>query len=296
MKTCCKCKNEKSFENFVKNKHSKDGHSARCKLCDSAYREKNKEQARVSNKQYRLNNKEKCSENHKNYAKKHKNRIKNYQKEYVLKNEEKIKEYQKKYRSENNKTIKKQSKEYFIKNKDKIKEYKKQYYLKNKDQAKEKQREYYLNNKENIAKKTKTYKEINAEKVRKYKKDYLKSNPEAKLAKTLRCRIRMALRVRNCRKSDSTYNLLGCSKKFFQDYIVSKFTQGMTLENNSVDGWHLDHIVPCASFDLNDPEQQKLCFHYTNYQPLWATKEIAMKHGEGNNYIGNLEKGNSNKL
>lgn len=293
MKVCCRCKKEKDFKYFVKNKHSKDGYSVRCKLCDSIYREKNKENSRIKNKQYRLNNKEKCNEYHKNYAKKNSNCIKNYQKEYVLKNKDKIREYQKKYRSRNIDTIKKESKEYYLKNKDKNKEYKKEYYLKNKERIREKSNEYNLNNKENIAKKSKVYREINADRIRKRKKDYLKSNPEAKLVKILRCRIRMALKVRNCKKSDSTYNLLGCSKKFFQDYIVSKFTQGMTLENNSVDGWHLDHIIPCASFDLSDTKQQKICFHYTNYQPLWATTEIAMKYGENSDYMGNLEKGGS---
>jgi hypothetical protein len=32
--------------------------------------------------------------------------------------------------------------------------------------------------------------------------------------------------------------------------------------------WHLDHIIPCVYFILTEAEQQKLCFNYTNYQPL----------------------------
>ena len=42
----------------------------------------------------------------------------------------------------------------------------------------------------------------------------------------------------------------------------------MTRENHGE--CHYDHMRPCASFDLTDPEQQKQCFHYTNLQPLWA--------------------------
>jgi hypothetical protein len=46
----------------------------------------------------------------------------------------------------------------------------------------------------------------------------------------------------------------------------------MTRENHGL--WHVDHIRPCASFDLTDPEQQAICFHYTNLQPLWAIDNI----------------------
>ena len=48
----------------------------------------------------------------------------------------------------------------------------------------------------------------------------------------------------------------------------------MTWDNWQHDGWHIDHIRPCASFDLADLEQQRQCFHYTNLQPLWAADNI----------------------
>lgn len=38
--------------------------------------------------------------------------------------------------------------------------------------------------------------------------------------------------------------------------------------------WHIDHIIPCAAFDLNDELEQKACFHYTNLQPMWAKENI----------------------
>jgi hypothetical protein len=40
--------------------------------------------------------------------------------------------------------------------------------------------------------------------------------------------------------------------------------------NNYGKVWNLDHIVPMASFDLTNPEQVKICNHFTNLQPMWA--------------------------
>ena len=74
--------------------------------------------------------------------------------------------------------------------------------------------------------------------------------------------------LKKSQKFDSTMKLTGISLDELKKHIESKFQDGMSWDNYGV--WHVDHIIPCAQFDLSDPEQQKICFHYTNLQPMWA--------------------------
>ena len=95
----------------------------------------------------------------------------------------------------------------------------------------------------------------------------------AKIAVNLRNRINLALYGKN--KSASTQKLIGCTITELFDYLQAQFAEGMTWENHGRNGWHIDHIRPCASFDLSDPEQQRQCFHYSNLQPLWAADNLS---------------------
>ena len=47
----------------------------------------------------------------------------------------------------------------------------------------------------------------------------------------------------------------------------------------SKNGWEIDHIKPCASFDLSDPKEQKHCFFYKNLQPLWGEDNRTWRRG-----------------
>ena len=97
-------------------------------------------------------------------------------------------------------------------------------------------------------------------------------NIQAKIKHNLRTRINLVLKGKI--KSGSSIDMLGCDVKFFMQHIENKFLPGMTWENHSRQGWHIDHIIPCSSFDLSDPKEQKKCFHYTNLQPLWAKDNL----------------------
>jgi hypothetical protein len=90
-------------------------------------------------------------------------------------------------------------------------------------------------------------------------------------------RLKGCLRHRICEavkrglKSAATAELVGCAVGELRAHLEAQFQPGMTWGNWTKDGWHIDHIRPCASFDLTDPEQQRQCFHFTNLQPLWAS-------------------------
>ena len=89
----------------------------------------------------------------------------------------------------------------------------------------------------------------------------------------LRARMHQALQAQNSYKNSKARELIGCSYQELKQHLQSLFVEGMSWDNFGE--WHIDHIRPCASFDLTDPEQQKECFHYTNLQPLWAADNLA---------------------
>ena len=108
---------------------------------------------------------------------------------------------------------------------------------------------------------------------RKYKNFKKKTDPEYKLLHNMRKGMWRVLK--KTKKSNSTLKLTGCSLEELRKHLENKFEDGMSWDNYGV--WHVDHIIPCANFDFSDPKQQKICFHYTNLQPMWG--EDNMKKG-----------------
>ena len=115
-------------------------------------------------------------------------------------------------------------------------------------------------------------KKHNNEIKKKYAKKKYHTDPLYKMGICLRNRLNHALNGEL--KADNTMKLIGCSVEFFKEYLEKQFKSGMTWKNHTIRGWHIDHIIPCNSFDLSDFEQQKKCFHYTNMQPLWSDENI----------------------
>jgi len=200
------------------------------------------------------------------------------EKAYYVENRDKILAKQAEYNSERKDKKAQYDKEYRVKNKDKIRERNQKFYLENTETIKKRlqtesykewkivyDREYYLKTKEDGSR--------NAY-VRKYYHSKREEDPTFGLDSKLRCRINSAIQNQRGKKAYKTIELLGCSVAQCRQYLESQFTEDMSWSNHSRKGWHIDHIRPCSSFDLTDPEQQKECFHYTNLQPLWAEDNL----------------------
>ena len=102
--------------------------------------------------------------------------------------------------------------------------------------------------------------------ARRYYEDF-----EYKLTLLSRSRVKAALKGRGA-KSRKTVQLIGCSIDHLRQHLEAQFTEGMTWDNHGE--WHIDHIKPCAAFDLTCERQQRECFNYTNLQPLWASDNL----------------------
>lgn len=238
-------------------------------------------------------NKDTISETQKAYYKNNKEAIEEYRKAYYEKNKQQIlekkrleykslssedknkrKEYQKKYHKEyakaNKDILAKKQKEYEAKNKEALSERRKKHYEKNKH----KKRAYEKANSERISKSAKKRYELNKDARLRSMNEYRKKRCKTDIGFRIlsNCRTRVYAAVKGHRKSAGTMNLVGCTIDDLLKHLESQFTDGMTWENYGK--WHIDHIIPCASFDFSVRGEQLKCFNYLNLQPLWAEENI----------------------
>jgi hypothetical protein len=172
-----------------------------------------------------------------------------------------IKEYDTLYKTANKNKIQ----QYYIDNKERINKQSKTTYKLNREHYINKNNQYGKDNPEVRRKAVAKYLKSNPEYYKTYRKNRYHNDPQFKLRIILGTRLNKALKIHS--KSTSILNLVGCSMEELKNYIEKQFTDAMSWENHGI-YWEVDHILPCASFDLTDIEQQTQCFHYSNLQPL----------------------------
>ncbi len=97
------------------------------------------------------------------------------------------------------------------------------------------------------------------------------------------CRARIARALKAGRRSATTAALTGCTPGELKRHIESKFQEGMHWGNYGFGGdkWVIDHRIPCAAFDFDNPEDIQICFHYTNLQPMWFRENLKKRDKVG---------------
>ena len=234
---------------------------------DKVYYQKNKQKKQAYGKVYQQENREKIVAYMKVYCEENKEQLSQKRKVYNQKNKEKKAAYNKVYQQENREKISAQEKVYYQKNKEKKAAYNKVYNQKNREKIAAHIKVYQQENKEKIAATKKVYQQ-----------ERYKNDPDFKISMNVRRRLRLALKGNS--KAAPTMEIIGCTIEELWLHLESKFEPGMTRENHGRFGWHIDHKKPCCAFDLSDLEQQKICFHYSNLQPLWAKDNLE----KGGNY------------
>jgi hypothetical protein len=250
MKTCSKC--HKTFplteKYFGIRKESHDGYRHDCKTCvkkrrDIWYGENRKEQL------YKM---------------------KEYRKENIAYMLAKKREYNK----ENRDIMIRKSHIYYEENRVKVLSQMKEHRQKNKEKINQKRRDDYPK----YAARIREYTINNREKINKAAAIYCANRRQTDIAYrilyNIRTRICIAIKTTRSHKITGTAKLIGCTIPELRRHLERQFLPGMSWDNWARDGWHIDHIVPCACFDLSVPDQQKECFNYKNLRPMWATDNL----------------------
>ncbi len=230
MKTCSKCKEEKTLQSFSKNKRVSDGYSQQCKSCIKEYRNRNRDSILEKQREYHNRNRDSILEKQREYYDNNKDIIRDKQIEYYNKNKEEILFRKKKYNDLN---------------KDIIRENKKKYYQGNKDIIKEKQREYKkIKRQDSLFRFKSNIKNIIGASIR--NRGYLK---KSKSEVILGCDL---------------FSFIIYIESKFESWMS---WENYGLYNGDLNyGWDIDHIIPISS--AKTEEDVIKLNHYTNLQPL----------------------------
>jgi hypothetical protein len=95
-----------------------------------------------------------------------------------------------------------------------------------------------------------------------------RQNPIFRIKENIRRRLRDKLKG-----SSGTTAVTGCTSAELRQWLESQFKGSMSWDNYGT-AWHVDHIRPCASFDVSIKADRLAMNHYTNLQPMWAKTNI----------------------
>lgn len=151
---------------------------------------------------------------------------------------------------------------YFEKNREKVLKYHYDYNSKNPEKKKNYDARWYAKN---------LNKKVNPKTRSARHKRKMESDPMYAITTKLRAVVRASFKRIGKNKPTNTQDCLGCNWEEAKTHIESLWQEGMTWDNHSLRGWHIDHIRPVSSFEHHELH---LMNHISNLQPLWAEDNL----------------------
>jgi hypothetical protein len=276
-KICSQCNEIKEVSEFPTNGKNLDGtfkYRSECKKCNYL---------RV--KEYRKNNPEIRKQQFQRRYNVHREELLLKNKEYYENHIEHFKEYHKQYNNENREIESQKHRDYNSKpeNRERRKKVWKEYYEKNKEIILEKSAEYYIRTIED----RRQYRKKNRARLNEYYKNKYKTDPMYRLRVLISSGIRKSLY--NGKDGYGWETLVGYTLDDLKSHLESKFDENMNWDNCG-SYWHIDHIVPLASFNFAsyDDEAFKKCWSLENLQPLYGLDNFR-KNDKISEEFGNIE-------
>ena len=260
---CCRCKTFQPFSMFSKSKGMADGMTSKCKPCAKEY---HNIWMQTKTEEKKARNKKKC----KAWSRKHAQRKKDSNNAYYAENRERIREKQKIYnalpiptqrRRERYERLKRLGRTY-TRNPEKCRAWSRAYYKRHRDRIMTSRRQY---NKRPDVKRKRNMRDRKRRKI----------DPAFQLMDCIRRRINKALEKRGGKGGVHTIELLGCTADEFWNYMQTTMTPDMRGHAFGKGQLTIDHRRPLASFDMGDPEQRRMAFHYTNCQAMLASDNMS---------------------
>lgn len=97
------------------------------------------------------------------------------------------------------------------------------------------------------------------------RQNWIDANPSIRVRNAISARMWASLKGKT---DGALFSKLGYTIEDLVFHLEKRFTDGMSWGNYG--DWHVDHIKPCASFDLTIKDQFDECWALHNLQPLWA--------------------------
>jgi hypothetical protein len=105
-----------------------------------------------------------------------------------------------------------------------------------------------------------------------YRNQFMKEKREENESFRISCNLRSRLysSLKGNPKAGTTKELTGLPNDKLLKWLEFNKSSDVTDKKP-----HIDHLLPCKSFDLSNPEEQKICFHWRNLRYMNAKENIS---------------------